>query len=683
MEFPTVRPLQLVTLTLALSATAAAAQDRPDSTRADTTVYRLDELRVVATRPVTTVGGASAYEIHMDSMSLAVSPTVEDVLRELPSVHVRTNSRGEAEISVRGSESRQVAVLLDGVPLTLGWDARTDVSVLPAGATTEISLVRGLSSMLHGPNVLGGVVQMSVGHGTSFPEHASLQVSGGIDEVGGYGTSVTGARPFESTSGRWLLRGGFGLRDSPGATLPQGVREPVPTEESLRLNTDFSEFNGFGALRFQGDGGRWFSLSGSGFKAERGIAGELDVEEPRLWRYPDITRAIVAASGGTGDRATPWGRGDLEVSLGLDLGRTEIESFATRAYDEVIGTEEGDARTLTVRMLGDHTLGRFGDLRAAFTYADINHDATTDGELREYRQQLTSLGVETIWKLVDASDGAIEALRFSVGGAFDQGKTPETGGLPSLGTLDDWGARAGLSAVVNDGRTLLHMGASRRGRFPALRETYSEALNRFEPNPDLQPEHLVAFEGGVTTRLGGGDLQVVGFHHRLSDAIRRITLPSRLRKRVNSDRLESTGAELLLTQSFGGLTLSGDLTLQSVQLFDTVDVSSQPENLPEVSGSVQARFPLFSGVSATTALRYTGTQFCQHPDTGADVELAGGAWWNVDVGRSWALPSSTGSRLMSRVEARVGVDNLTDTALYDQCGLPRPGRLLRVQFRLF
>ena len=35
------------------------------------------------------------------------------------------------------------------------------------------------------------------------------------------------------------------------------------------------------------------------------------------------------------------------------------------------------------------------------------------------------------------------------------------------------------------------------------------------------------------------------------------------------------------------------------------------------------------------------------------------------------------------METRVSVDNLGDTALYDQCGLPRPGRLMRFQIRLF
>jgi len=660
----------------------ASAQQR-DTVRTDTMVFRIEEIRVQARRPVTTVGGASAIEVTVDSLGLAAAPTVEEVLREIPAVHVRTNSRGEAEISVRGSESRQVAILVDGVPLTLGWDARTDVSVLPAGATHEVNLVRGLSSILHGPNVLGGVVEMSVARGTSFPARASAEFSGAYDGVGGYSTAAHAAVPFETGSGRWLVRAGAGLRDSPGAPLAGGVIEPVPTEESLRLNTDMSSVDGFLALRYARDGGGWMSFAASTFQAHRGIAGELGAEEPRLWRYPHISRTIVATSVGTGDRATPFGRGDVEASVGVDLGRSEIRSYATRAYDQITGTEDGDDRTLSLRLLADHTVGDRGDLRAAFTVADIRHDATVDGELSKYQQRLGSLGAETVWRLVDDHDGAIEALRLSVGGALDRGQTPLTGGLPSLGTLDDWGARLGLTALTNGGNTLFHAGVSRRGRFPALRETYSEALNRFQPNPDLHPEHLVAFEGGVTTRLGDGDLQLVGFHHRLSDAIRRITLPDRRRMRVNSDRLESTGVEVLASQTWSGLSVGGALTLQAVKLIDpSTALSTEPENLPETAGSAWVRIPLTAATTLGAEADYTGAQYCQDPNTGADVKLDGGTWLNADVAHVWALPPS-GVGLLTRLETRLSADNLTDTALYDQCGLPRPGRLLRFQIRLF
>ncbi len=670
-------------LGLSLSCAFPASAQQRDTLRTDTMVFRIEEIRVQARRPVTTVGGASAIEVTVDSLGLGAAPTVEEVLREIPAVHVRTNSRGEAEISVRGSESRQVAVLVDGVPLTLGWDARTDVSVLPAGAAHEVTLVRGLSSILHGPNVLGGVVEMSVARGTAFPERASADFSGAYDGVGGYASAVHAAIPLETGSGRWLVRAGAGLRDSPGAPLADGVSEPVLTDESLRLNTDMNSIDGFVALRYARDAGGWLSFAASTFKAERGIAGELGADEPRLWRYPHISRTIIATSAGTGDRVTPFGRGDVEASVGVDVGRSEIRSYATRAYDEITGTEDGDDRTLSLRLLADHTLGGRGDLRAAFTMADIRHDATVDGALSKYQQRLGSVGAETVWRLVDDHDGMIEALRLSVGGALDRGETPLTGGLPSLGTLDDWGARVGLTALTNDGNTLFHAGMSRRGRFPALREMYSEALNRFEPNPDLHPEHLVAFEGGVTTRAGEGELQLVGFHHRLSDAIRRITLPDRRRKRVNSDRLESTGVEMLVSQTWSGLAVGGSLTLQAVKLTDPATaLSTEPENLPETAGRAYVRIPLAEGTTFGAEADYTGAQYCQDPNTGADVRLDGGTWLNADVARVWALPPS-GMGFLTRLETRLSADNLTDTALYDQCGLPRPGRLLRFQIRLF
>ncbi len=658
------------------------AQER-DTLRTDTMVFRIDEIRVLARRPVTTVGGASAIEVTVDSLGLPPAPTVEEILREIPTVHVRTNSRGEAEVTVRGSESRQVAILMDGVPLTLNWDARTDVSVIPAAAAHEINVVRGLSSILHGPNVLGGVVEMNVARGTLFPLRSTSEASGTYDGVGGYRAAAHTSVPLFGGGGRWLVRAGAGFRDSPGAPLAGGVVEPAATPDDLRLNTDMSSTDGFLALRYLRDGGSWFTTSATTFRANRGIAGELGADEPRLWRYPHISRTIVATSAGTGDRETPFGRGDLEASVGVDFGRTEIQSFTSRAYDEVDGRENGDDRTLTLRLLGDHSLGGRGDVRVAFTMADIRHDATVDGDLSKYQQRLASLGAETAWRIVENPGGTVQALRATVGGALDRGDTPMTGGLPSLGTLEDWGARFGMTALTNEGNTLFHAGVSRRGRFPALREMYSEALNRFQPNPDLHPEYLTAFEGGVTTAVGRGEVQIVGFHHRVTDAIRRITLPDKRRMRVNSDRLESTGIEVLFSQTLGGVSVGGDLTLQSVNLTDPANgTSTEPENMPQRAGRAYVQIPLATATSFSAEAAYTGAQFCQDPNSGADVRLGGGTWLNAALAKTWSLPTS-GSGFLRRLETRASVDNLTDTALYDQCGIPRPGRLMRFQIRLF
>jgi len=290
-----------------------------------------------------------------------------------------------------------------------------------------------------------------------------------------------------------------------------------------------------------------------------------------------------------------------------------------------------------------------------------------------------SAAAETVWRLVDSPGAGLSSLRLSFGGAYDRGTTPKTGGLESLPLIEDWGARAGLSALINQGNTMLHLSGSRRGRFPALRESYSEALDRFEPNPDLKPEHLVAVEGGVTTRVGNGEIQVVGFHQSLTDAIRRISLPNGKRQRINSDELRSTGIELLVSQTFGRLSVGGELMLQSVELTDpSTEVNTHPENVPEQTLNAFVRFPLVADITTTLEADYTGSQFCIDPDSGEDVELDGGSWFNATLSKVW--PWGGGGR---RVETSLAGLNLTDTALYDACGLPRSGRLVRLQFRVF
>lgn len=673
-----------LTLSIGVPSIADAQTDRThaDSIRVDTAAFRITGLRVRAQRPVTTVGGASALEIEVDEMDLPAVPTMSEVLHEITGVLVRTNSRGQSEISVRGSESRQVAVLFDGVPLTLGYDARTDVSMLPADAIRRIDFVRGLSTLLHGPNVLGGVVEMDVARAPVLIDSPSLQASATVDDAKGWATSASAAVPFRSSAGRGMVRVGAGARDSPGFPLPHGVDEPVSTGDDLRLNTDYHNVDGFLGLRYALDGGTWASVSALSHKGDRGIAAELGAAEPRLWRYPDIHRTVVAASGGTGDRATPLGRGDLEASVGFDDGTTNIRSYTSRAYDELDGYENGDDRTVSLRVLGDHTLGSRGDLRSSFTWADITHDEDVDGEVRAFEQKLMSVAVENVWRLIDRPRPGLSALSLSFGGAWDRGTTPRTGGLEALPTIDDWGARVGLSALIAGGDVMLHAGASRRGRFPALRETYSEALNRFVPNPDLTPEHLVAVEAGVTSRLGDGELQVVGFRHALSDAIRRISLPDGKRKRVNSEQLESVGVEVLFSQTFGSLEVGGGFTLQSVQLTDPRTlVNTNPENVPERSGSAHVRLPLASGLVVSTGVEYTGAQYCIDPDSGEDVRLAGGSWLNAAISKVW--PFSTPGGGTRSIETTISGLNLTDTALYDSCGLPRAGRLLRLQVRVF
>jgi iron complex outermembrane recepter protein len=686
MSRPGLRAATMVLALTALASGTAESQAGRDSARADSLrrAASLPDLEVRGVRPVLTTGGSAAVRVRLDSLPLPPGATLEQTLRQLPMLHIRRNSRGEAEISARGSESRQVAVLVDGIPLTLAWDSKTDVSVLPATAFQEVSFTRGLSSMLYGPNVLGGIIELPVGHSSVRPDRSSAEVLTGVDHVGGFGGSASITVPIGGATGKWLFRGGVGFRDSPGVPLAKGVVEPLPVDKSLRVNTDARNVDGFAALRYQSGSGSWVSAAATTFNAERGVAAELGFDNARYWRYPDISRTLAIVSGGTGERRSPFGgRGDLEASVGIDIGRTDIDTYSARDYSTVSGFEDGKDRTLTFRALGDQTLGSRADLRTAFTISDIRHDELLPAGEARYRQQLMSIGAETVWRLIDMGRG-INSLRLSVGAAYDAGKTPETGGRePKQPTLTELGGRVGMTMVVADGRLLAHAGVSRRGRFPAMRELYSGALNRFTPNPDLKPENLVAAEAGITARLGSqSEIQLVGFRHQMNDAVVRIVLPDNMFQRVNRNRLTSAGVEVLASTVIGPIAVGGDLTLQHVDLTNTqANITNRPENLPNAFGGAYLSASLPLGLFMGAEARYTGSQFCIDPATGDDAKLGAGTVFNGDVGREFRLRTSGG--WLSRIEARVAVENVGDKALYEQCRLPEPGRLLRFQVRLF
>ncbi len=664
-----------------LSCTAVGLAQEPRDSLPRDSVFRVEELKVQVTRPVATAGGAAAIRAALDSLAAPPSPTLEEVLRRLPFIQIRQNSRGEAQPQLRGMESRRVAVLVDGVPITLGWDDRADLSIVPVTAARELTLVRGLSSVLHGPNALGGVVLVSMGEANNtLPDPTPLQLNGGLDHLGNGSIAAGVATKLRGAAGVLVVRAGGGYRDRSAAPLPSGVTQPVPDVDD-RLNSDFQHANGYIVARYQDADGPWASLSSFGFTSERGVPPELHVAEPRLWRYPSATRWVTAISAGTGWRDTPWGEGDLEAAVGLDFGRTEIDTYESLAFDSITGGETGDDRTFSLRLLGDHTLGK-GILRSALTLAETRHEELIEPDERAtYSQRFLSFGLEAERPLL-SSGSASPRARLSLGFSIDGSDTPETGGRTARDAIWDWGGRLGGTVALSTGRVLLHGGVSRRVRFPALRELYSGALGRFLVNENLRPEVLGVAEAGLTLRRGRLEAQAVGFFQRLSDAIVRVSLGDGQLQRQNRDVIRSIGMELMATYSWQRVSLDADLTVTDVTQDDPTAPAQQthPEYQPWIAGGVGLSLPFVLGVRASGRMRHLGRRYCVNPDLESEVRLGADTWLDLELERTFQLrPRGPGRRAAIQLAA----DNITDAAVFDQCGLPQTGRLLRLQFRVY
>ena len=673
---------RVAAILLTLVAGRAVAGQQPDTVPPDT-ARKLVPVTVTGTRAAATVGGASAVVIKVPEGRSSPAPVLEQALRESPFVHVRQNSRGEMELSIRGSDSRQAAVMLDGVPITLGWDHRTDPSLVPLTGAQSLVIVRGLSSVLNGPNTLGGTIEVS--HDEAFGRLGAGRLWGGagVDENAAYVASIGGGRDVAGALGGNLsVRAGGSHRERDGFTLAADARDTT-ARDGLRTNSDLRESDAFGALQWRGAKGRSIGLLVSSFAAERGVPPEEHLVAPRLWRYPSNARTLATLSASAGSFATPFGFGTFDAGAAYNAGRHRILSYADRSYTTVTGEETGDERTWTGRARFTHTLPAGASLRIASTLATVDYVETLAGPVAsEYGQRLWSGGAE-----VDVPLGESGTM-LSGGAVHDRVSTPETGGRTAgKETFDGLGWRVGLTHDVAES-TRLHASLSRRSRFPSLRELYSGALDRFMPNPELRPERLLGLEAGITVdrSLGGipdATMQVVGFRHDLEDAIVRITLPppDRRFQRVNRDRILSYGVELLGGLAFSAdharaLTLTGDATVQRIAIRDAGSGAIRhAENNPEVRGMLEVGIPLPAALRGFANARYTGTQYCLHADTGGEMRLAARTETNAALERRFVLASRGAVRSLRTVLA---VDNAANAAIYDQCGLPQPGRTLRV-----
>lgn len=151
--------------------------------------------------------------------------SLSGVLQEQAGVSVRSAGGlgASSVVSIRGSASSQVLVLLDGVPLNGGGNGSINLAELPLGALRSVTLYRGFAPV-HLGGAMGGVLELN----TLLPRgYSRLQLSSAIGSFGTVKLDATGA----TRVGKWsflgfanLLReeGDFPYYDDRGTPLYTG-----------------------------------------------------------------------------------------------------------------------------------------------------------------------------------------------------------------------------------------------------------------------------------------------------------------------------------------------------------------------------------------------------------------------------------------------------------------------------
>jgi outer membrane cobalamin receptor len=166
-------------LTLLAAVPAGGAGPDPDPDR--TIVRETPPVVVEAVRPAELPEDPSSFATVIEVEEFAGEfKSVPDLLDETVSVQVRRfGGEGDrSEISIRGSTSSQVVILLDGIRLNTAQSGSVDLSTIPPELIERIEVQRGGGSVQAGSDAIGGVVNIVTKRPSATPQ-TSATVSGG------------------------------------------------------------------------------------------------------------------------------------------------------------------------------------------------------------------------------------------------------------------------------------------------------------------------------------------------------------------------------------------------------------------------------------------------------------------------------------------------------------------------
>jgi len=109
--------------------------------------------------------------ISREEIEHAGQSTFVELLQSQPGVEITSNggAGSNSSIFLRGTNSNQVVVLVDGLRISSVTDGRTNFGNIPLSQIDHIEILRGPASSLYGQDALGGVIQIFTKRGDSTP----------------------------------------------------------------------------------------------------------------------------------------------------------------------------------------------------------------------------------------------------------------------------------------------------------------------------------------------------------------------------------------------------------------------------------------------------------------------------------------------------------------------------------
>jgi outer membrane cobalamin receptor len=558
-----------------------------------------------------------------------------EAIRYAPGVMVTFGDKDTYTLKLRGMDAKRIALLLDGVPEVEPYYSTFDLKTITAAGLDSLQITKGPSSVLYGPNTLGGIVNVITRRPGLEPR---LSLTSSYGEHSSRGVILDGGAQWK----KFALAGSASYQDSNGFAYPSEGEG-----DELRSNSDYNRFNLSAKLYYTPSDRTEIMVNGAIYRSDYGMPAALSVQRPRYWRFKDWDRTSFNAGGFT--------------SLG------EQSSLRFRAF--YIGYKN----TLIQWRNPEMTIRQFestfdNEVYGAFGLADLWAGAGNSLKMSLYFQR------------------DIARTRDDVGFAWDKfDQSTMSAGLEDHFDLSDrWRIIGGLSldhiAKFTGGSTNklnpllgikfspaddldLHASYSLKSKFPSMRSMYSSSSG----NPDLVSEQGGCFEVGGSFNRG---IFISGavFAYDFKNLIDSIRLADGTRLYWNIGRAYINGAELQAQKSWGWLSLLVNYTY--------LDHRNESDDRPLDALSGHS---LNFDVTVTPLDRFRVTVLGLYGsksfwyDSGTEEVLGIPSYFSLDAVAAYDL----------RVcEVFIKGTNIFNAAFYSEPGFPWRGRYLEVGARL-
>lgn len=473
---------------------------------------------------------SSVTVIGYTAIDRLIPRDLSDVVRSVPGAIVTFGEKDTFTLKLRGMDSKRIALLVDGVPVYEPYYNSFDLKTVSALGLESVQITRGPSSVLYGPNTLGGIVNVI----TRRPDRKPfLNLSASLAERNTHNLVADGGTRWNEFS----LSGTVSYQDSNGSYYPD-----PETGKTLRLNSDYQRFNLNAKLYYNPSSRTELMVNGGIYASKYGMPPSLGLQRARYWRFKNWDRYTLNAGGFTslGEKGTLRFRGFC-VNYKNTLNQWRDEAMTILNFESSF-----DNSVYGLFALADFPLTPSNNLKVSFNQeTDIARIQDDVGEpWTKYNQETFSLSAEDHFSISDK-------CKFIAGLSLDYINKFIGDSKFVLNPL------AGLKYTPADYLDL-HLSVSGKSRFPSMRSMYSSTSG----NPDLLSERGTSFEAGFTFNRG---LYLSGavFFSSFRDMIDSVTLLDGTRQYFNIGQAHINGFEMQAQRTAGLFEFSVSYTFLS------------------------------------------------------------------------------------------------------------------------